>query len=84
MRGLIANEVIDCIEASLNTAHVLPAMHLRGQLGADSLDYISIAGDLETHFGITLGDQDAEAWQTVSDVIATVERKVHAPEKREV
>lgn len=79
MRGQIAERVIECIAVTLEadaTAPVSAASHLRGQLGADSLDYCDITQALEEDFHISITDAESDKWETVSDVIATVERKI--------
>ncbi len=53
-----------------------PSITLRSDLGADSLDLVELAMAIEEDFGIEIPDDlDLEqAWPTVGDVIAYVEK----------
>lgn len=86
MRGPTADAVIKCIALVLDHQYDLePSAHLRGQLGIDSLDLCDIVNQLEESFpGITISNDEADQWETISDVIATVEHKEtnHATEAR--
>lgn len=57
---------------------VTPETKVGGELQDDSLDHIGIVIDLEDEFYLEITDEDAEAWKTVADVIAYVDRKVAA------
>jgi len=46
-------------------------------LAATSLDVVETIMSLEDEFGIEISDRDAEKLQTVGDVIALIETKVH-------
>lgn len=50
---------------------------LRIDLGADSLDTVEIVIAFEDAFNISITDNDAEAMQTVSDTITTLEMLIH-------
>jgi len=50
---------------------------LVGDLGADSLDRVTIVFDLEDEFGIAINDQQESAVVTVRDLVALVEGKVN-------
>lgn len=76
------NKIIQIIGAYTGHKHcdITPEKTLVDNLGADSLDIIQIAMELEEEFGITISDEQCEAWNTVQDVIECVERleKEHA------
>ena len=76
MRGQTANRVIECVADTIGLEHVEPSMHLSGQLCVDSLDRCNIVLKLEETFIVKISDRDAENWQTVSDIISTIERQV--------
>jgi acyl carrier protein len=76
MQGETANRVIGCVLAVTGADQALPATHLRGQLGVDSLDLADIASLLEETFGISVNEAEVEKWETISDVITTVEAKL--------
>jgi acyl carrier protein len=78
MRGPTGSRVMACIAVATHAELVEPWMHLQGQLAVDSLDRCNIAQELEEAFSITIRNEDANQWQTVSDVITTVERTSYA------
>lgn len=46
-------------------------------LGADSLDCVEIAMELEKEFGITISDEDMEKhWTTVQEIVSYMENRV--------
>jgi acyl carrier protein len=47
-----------------------PGAELVGDLGFDSLDFLQLHVDLEERLGIEISEDEAEAWQRVSDVVA--------------
>ena len=49
--------------------------HLMKDLEADSLDAVEIIMAIEDEFGIDVPDEDAEKFQTVSDIVSYVEAK---------
>ena len=55
---------------------VEPASRLRDDLGADSLDVVELVLAVEEAFGFEIDGDDSEAFETVADVIACVERHV--------
>jgi acyl carrier protein len=48
---------------------------IEADLGATSVDMVETIMSLEDEFGIEISDRDAEALQTVGDVIALVKTK---------
>ena len=50
--------------------------NLMKDLSADSLDAVEIIMAIEDEFGIEIPDEDAEKFQTVSDIVNYVEAKV--------
>lgn len=52
--------------------------HLVNDLALDSLDRVDLSLTLEQEFDIKLDDEDTASWQTVGDVVKTVERLVDA------
>ena len=53
-----------------------PAHSLRGDLKLDSMGLIIFAVALENRFRVKLQEEDAEALETVGDLIALVERRL--------
>lgn len=47
--------------------------HIGNDLAIDSLDRVDLALTLEQEFDIKIGDDRIEGWQTVADVVKTVE-----------
>lgn len=60
----------------VNAAYINDDSRLDEDLGADSLDEIDIAIELEDEFLIEISDADAEAADTAGKLIALVERLV--------
>ncbi len=52
---------------------VTPETHLMKDLEADSLDAVEIIMAIEDEFGIEVPDEEAEKFQTVSDLVSFVE-----------
>ena len=48
---------------------------LTDDLGADSLDRIELAMDIEDEFGLMVSDEDAESFTTVDSVVQFIERE---------
>lgn len=49
--------------------------HLMKDLEADSLDAVEIIMAIEEEYGIEIPDEEAEKFQTVSDLVSYVEEK---------
>lgn len=55
-------------------AQVTPDADLCSDLKFDSLDFVTLAVELEEAFRIEIPDVEASRWRRVADVIATVRR----------
>ena len=53
---------------------IVPEASLLDQLGADSLDLVELAMNLEDKFGVTIDDADIGQLKTVGDVVAYIEK----------
>lgn len=51
---------------------------LLADLGLDDLDLATIAVELDEALGIEIPDRAIEGWQTMADIVATVDRLVAA------
>lgn len=49
--------------------------HLVNDLALDSLDRVDLSLTLEREFDIKLDDEDTASWQTVGDVVKTIESR---------
>lgn len=49
--------------------------NFRENLACDSLDFIEVIMKVEEHTGLVVADEDAEAWETVQDVVDYVKRQ---------
>lgn len=58
------------------TLEVRPESRLIEDLGLDSLRLQALAIEVENHYRIILDPEDEEAIQTVSDLVATIDRKL--------
>ncbi len=66
VRALIAREL------SIDVDRVIDAAKLQNDLGADHIDIVSLAMELEDAFGIRLTDDQVESMTHVASVIALV------------
>jgi acyl carrier protein len=48
--------------------------HLNKDLGLDSLDVVELCMEVEREFDIQISDVEVESWQTIEDIIKTVEK----------
>ena len=55
---------------------VLLSSSLKKELNFDKLDYVMLTTDLEDEFYIEISDSDAEKWETVSDVVVYVSKRL--------
>jgi len=62
----------------VDSEEVTKVAHFTNDLGADSLDTVELIMEFERTFDIQIPDSDAEAIQTVGDVISYLEQKVSA------
>lgn len=65
-------------QLAVDPARVVPAAHLRDDLGADSLDLFALTRALEGAFGIDIPDADADRIQTVGDIKEYLQRRMDA------
>jgi acyl carrier protein len=71
----VSNVVVAKLHIPAN--RVTQAASFIDDLAATSLDVVETIMSLEDEFGIEISDRDAEKLQTVGDVIALIETKVH-------
>lgn len=67
VRGIIASTLV------IEPHKVTDEAELRDDLGCDSLDPIELSVELEDAFDIALSDDEVERWNTVGDVVRSVE-----------
>ena len=69
IKGIIAEQLgVDEDKVTMET-------HLMKDLEADSLDAVEIIMAIEDEFDIEVPDEDAEKFQTVSDIVSYVEAR---------
>lgn len=66
------------LEERLTISHndIVGKSNLTTDLGADSLDRVEIAMDIEDEFGIMVSDEDAESFSTVDCIVQFIERNL--------
>lgn len=69
IKGIIAEQL------NVNEDIIQIETHLMKDLEADSLDAVEIIMAIEDEFDIEIPDEDAEQFQTVSDLVSYVETK---------
>lgn len=76
MSDSIEQKVKDIVVEQLNVTpdQVNPQSKFIDDLGADSLDTVELVMAFEEEFGIEVPDEEAEKLQSVSDVIAYIEK----------
>ncbi len=70
VKEIIVNE-LNCKEAD-----VTMEAKLRDDLGADSIDAVQIVMEVEEAFGIEVDDAEAEAMETVGNVVKYIEEHI--------
>lgn len=69
-------KVIQCVESALGVTVAFPDSRLEADLGADSVDFMTIVMDLEIAFDIEIPDAEVEKIVTVQDAINLVQEKL--------
>ena len=64
----VVNEVL-----RVNLAKIMPTSRIREDLGADSLDQVSLILALEDEFAGSISEQEAKAMVTVGDIVSYIE-----------
>ncbi len=70
------DEVKEIIISELNcdANKVTPECNLKDDLGADSIDAVSIIMDIEDKYGISIDEDTARSFQTVADLVAFIDK----------
>jgi acyl carrier protein len=55
-------------------ARVRPDTHLKDELNVDSLQGLQILAAIESHFGVTVPDEELDSYTSVRDIARTVIR----------
>ncbi|WP_245621607.1 acyl carrier protein [Enterovibrio calviensis] len=63
-------------ESAIAAKDILPSMSLRGDLGMDSMQAVSLTLDLEDSLSISIDDEDLIKLDTVSDLLNIIESKL--------
>jgi len=64
--GIIKTFLID--EFEIDEAKIVPAAHLKDDLGLESLDFVDIAVIVQKEFGLTLKGEEMTAIRTLDDL----------------
>jgi acyl carrier protein len=77
-RDQIRTALIEVLEADMGDSygHVTDAMHLRDELGLDSVDVVSIVSQIERRFRIRLTHTEREKLATVGNVLDLLQGKL--------
>ena len=57
-------------ELGVEESQITPEASVMDDLGADSLDIVTLLMAFEDEFGITIDDSEAEKFKTVGDIVA--------------
>lgn len=76
---MVFDKIKDIIvdQLSVDPSQVTMDTHLMKDLEADSLDAVEIIMAIEEAFDIEIPDEDAEKFQTVTDLVTYVEGKIN-------
>lgn len=69
LRQMIAKEL------NVPESKITMGTHFVDDLGADSLDAIELVMAIESEFGISVSDEEAQTIQRVSDIVKIIESK---------
>lgn len=74
IRERVENTIVDVLK--VDAAELGSDRRIREDLGADSLDSVTLVMALEDEFGGSINDNDAKSLATVGDVISYISRRV--------
>jgi len=74
IRARVQNTIVDVLK--VDAAELGADRRIREDLGADSLDSVTLVMALEDEFGGSINDNDAKSLATVGDVISYISRRV--------
>ncbi len=74
IRERVENTIVDVLK--VDAAELGTDRRIREDLGADSLDAVTLVMALEDEFGGSINEADAQSLATVGDVIAFISRRV--------
>ncbi len=74
IRARVENTIVAVLK--VNAAELGVDKRIREDLGADSLDSVTLVMALEDEFGGSINDNDAKSLATVGDVISYISRRV--------
>jgi acyl carrier protein len=74
IKSRVENTIIDVLK--VDAGELGSDRRFREDLGADSLDSVSLVMALEDEFGGAINDTDAKALVTVGDVVSYISRRV--------
>jgi len=74
IRARVENTIVDVLK--VDVAELGTDQRIREDLGADSLDSVTLVMALEDEFGGSINDNDAKSLATVGDVISYISRRV--------
>ena len=74
IRARVENTIVAVLK--VDAAELGADQRIREDLGADSLDSVTLVMALEDEFGGSINDNDAKSLATVGDVISYINRRV--------
>jgi acyl carrier protein len=74
IRARVENTIVAVLK--VDAAELGADQRIREDLGADSLDSVTLVMALEDEFGGSINDDDAKSLATVGDVISYISRRV--------
>lgn len=75
---MILEKVIKMLgeQLGVETTTITEATDIVNDLGADSLDIVTMLMCVEDEFGVTVSDEDAQELHTVADIVSYIENNI--------
>jgi len=74
MLDTIRNIICDFVE--IEPEEITEDSILRTEIGLNSLDYVSVAQELEREYNVTIQNKDLASFKTVGDIIVYIEKNI--------
>lgn len=65
-----------CDQLGVDEDNITMSSDIMEDLGADSLDVVTIIMSFEDEYGISISDEEAMAFKTVGDIVAYIENNL--------
>jgi acyl carrier protein len=70
-------------QLQVDEKNVIPTAKLQGDLGADSLDIVELAMQMEETFDLQIPDEEVCKWKTVGDIARSVQADIRKKQTKQ-